>query len=78
MNIDRQISRVFHDLFGILPDACSDALSMENVTGWDSVNHMILVFTLEEAFGVGFSPEEISELTSVGRIKALLSRRVQG
>ena len=72
---DQRIAKVFHDLFGIPQDNCYDATSMETVKGWDSVNHLTLVFTLEEAFNVQFSPEDISELTSVGRIKALLSQR---
>ena len=75
MNTDQRISKVFNDLFGIAPGNCTEATSMENVPGWDSVNHLTLVFTLEETFDVQFSPEDISELTSVGRIQALLSQR---
>jgi acyl carrier protein len=75
MSTDQRIGQMFHDLFGIAPDACNDATSMKTVEGWDSVNHLTLVFTLEETFNVQFSPEDISELTSVGRIKALLSQR---
>jgi len=75
MNTDQRIGKVFHDLFGIAPGDCNDTTSMEAVKGWDSVNHLTLVYALEEAFNVQFSPEDISELTSVGRIKALLSQR---
>jgi acyl carrier protein len=75
MTMDQHLRRVFHELFGIAPEQCNDALSMENVKGWDSVSHLTLVFALEEAFAVQFSPEDISELTSVGRIRAFLSQR---
>jgi acyl carrier protein len=75
MSTDQRMGKVFHDLFGIAPDDCNDTTSMGTVEGWNSVNHLTLVFALEETFNVQFSPEDISELTSVGRIKALLSQR---
>ena len=77
MNSQQQLGKVFSDLFGIPPEECVDSLAMENVAGWDSVNHLTLVFMLEEEFKVQFSPEEISELTSVGRIKSLLANRLK-
>ena len=73
--MDQQVANVFHELFGIAPAQCNDATSMETVKDWTSVSHLTLVFALEEAFKVQFSPEDISELTSVGQIKALLSQR---
>jgi acyl carrier protein len=75
MTMDQQLRKVFHELFGISPEQCNDAMSMETVKGWDSVSHLTLVFALEEAFDVQFSPEDISELTSLGRIRAFLSQR---
>ncbi len=73
--MDQQIRKVFHDLFGIPPERCGDDMSMETVKGWDSVTHLTLVFALEEAFHMQFLPEDISELTSVGRIRAFLAQR---
>ena len=75
MNIDERLSKVFRDLFAIPPGEYSDTTSMETVAGWNSVNHLTLIFLLEETFNVQFSPEDISEFTSVGRIKVLLSQR---
>jgi acyl carrier protein len=74
MSTDQRIGKLFQDVFGIAASDCNDATSMETVEGWNSVNHLTLVFTLEETFNVQFSPEDISELTSVGRIKAILSQ----
>jgi acyl carrier protein len=75
MTMDQELRRVFHDLFGIPPEQCNETMSMETVKGWDSVSHLTLVFALEEAFHVQFSPEDISELTSLGRIRAFLAQR---
>ena len=75
MSTDQRIGEVFQNLFGIAPGDCNDATSMATVNGWDSINHLTLVFALEETFKVQFSPEDIAELTSVGRIKAVLSQR---
>lgn len=36
------------------------------VEDWDSVKHIDLVFTLEEAFNMTFSDEKVVEILSVG------------
>jgi acyl carrier protein len=76
--MDETLRAVFQDLFGTAPGELSDQLSMQDVEAWDSVHHFTLVLALEEAFGVMFSPDDIPEMTSVGKIKSVLSRRTTG
>ena len=73
--MQKRIEKILFDLFGVQPEACSDTLSSKDVEGWNSINHLTLVMSLEEEFGVQFSPEEIVELDNVGAIKAELARR---
>ncbi len=72
--MNQTVARIVHDLFGVPPDECSDSLSPETVKGWDSVSHLTLVMALEQAFHVEFSPEEMAELVSVGKIKEILGK----
>ena len=73
--MDRQIAEIFHDLFGVSPARCTDALSPRIWNDGTAFSHMTLVLTLEQTFGVEFSPEEMSALTSVGEIKKMLAGR---
>ena len=70
--MQKRIEKIFFELFGVKPEACADTLSPKDVEAWNSIHHLTLVMSLEEEFGVQFSPEEISELASVGAIKANL------
>jgi acyl carrier protein len=53
----------------------SESLSAEDASSWDSIHHLNLVMALEEAFGVSFSSDELSRLTSYRAIADALARR---
>lgn len=72
--MQEQIGKIFSGLFGVSREACTDALSPKDIEAWNSVYHLTLVMSLEEEFGVQFSPDEIVELDSVGAIKAKLAQ----
>ena len=72
--MQERIEKIFSDLFGVKPAACCDALSPKDIEAWNSINHLTLVMSLEEEFGVEFSPEEITDLDSVGAVKARLAQ----
>lgn len=63
--------QVFHDDNLLLTNETTAA----DVAGWDSVAHINLIFTIEEAFGVQFAGEELGEFRNVGELKQLLSRK---
>jgi acyl carrier protein len=39
--------------------------SSENVTDWDSLNHMKIILAVEEEFGLSFTDTELGSLLSV-------------
>lgn len=61
---------VFAAVLGCDPTGLRDEDSTTTVKGWDSVNHMQLLLTLEDTFGVQFDPEEFASLTTIGAICA--------
>jgi acyl carrier protein len=68
------IADILQNLFGVSREQCTDALNAKDVEGWDSVNHITFVLALEGAMGIQFSPEEIPQLISVEKIKAILAK----
>lgn len=69
------VAVVVASTFGIPATTVTDALAFQKSREWDSVNHLSLMLSLEEAFGVTFDDDDIVELTSVGAIRASLRRR---
>jgi acyl carrier protein len=50
--------------------------SPETIETWDSLNHMSLILTLEEEFGIPFSDEEIVEMLNVDLIMYVLTHKL--
>ena len=54
------------------------SLSMEmtapDVEGWDSLNHVQIIFTIEERLGVRFEVHEIQNLNTIGDLVKLISK----
>lgn len=53
----------------------TDDLQMTDVDAWDSLKHMELIVSLEEAFGVQLTFDEIVQMRSVREIKRVLRAR---
>jgi acyl carrier protein len=52
-----------------LPDLeISTSDTAHSIKGWDSLTHVRLIVALEEEFELGFEPEKIMELRSVGEL----------
>jgi acyl carrier protein len=60
---------------GIPPAAITEASDMTNTRKWDSLRQVMLMTELETNYGIELSDKEMTETTSVARIRALLQQR---
>jgi acyl carrier protein len=74
--IYERLTGVFQDVFDDDSIAVTPELSAKDVDGWDSLNHIRLIITVEKAFKVKFSTSEIGKLERVGDLVALIEKRV--
>jgi acyl carrier protein len=51
--------------------------SPETVENWDSLRHMRLVLALESAFGLEFSPDDILEIVTLGKIESRIEAKLR-
>ena len=49
-------------------------MSAPDVEGWDSLNHVQIIFTIEERLGVRFEVHEIQNLNTIGDLVKLISK----
>jgi acyl carrier protein len=61
---------VFDDSVRVTPE-----LTAKDVDGWDSLTHIRLMLTVEQAFKIKFSVGEIGRLESVGDLVGLIKAR---
>jgi len=71
-----RLTQIFHDLFDDPEITLNPAVTAKDVDGWDSLNHVRLVLSVQKAFGVKFSAAEISRLSNVGEFVQLIEAKV--
>jgi acyl carrier protein len=68
-----KLFQILADTLGVDVASLSDATSMENTPQWDSVAHLNLVLSLEQACGARFTPDELMQMQSVAAIRKIFA-----
>ena len=74
--IYKQLNDVFADVFDEEGIVLTPTTTAEDVDGWDSLNHIRLIVSVERAFNIKFSTPEIGKLKNVGELVALIASKV--
>ncbi len=61
-----QIEPIFQQVFNNTEITISRDTTAEDIEGWDSLNHIRLIISLEMELGITFDSSEVAELTNVG------------
>jgi len=70
--ITEKLLPILADSLGVEAGTLNAETAMENTLKWDSVAHVNLILSLEQAFGQRFSPEEFMQMQSVAAIERVL------
>ena len=76
---DQQFERltdIFRTLFNNPDLVLHDELVATDVPGWDSFNHVNLMITVEQEFGVKFTSDEVAKMQNVADLKNLLGQKL--
>jgi len=72
---EKELKRLMSSLLELKPEEINDETSNDNTESWDSLKHMEIISTIEDNFNITFSADEIIELTSFKKIKAILKEK---
>lgn len=61
-----KLQTIFVELFDDESIVITDTTTANDIEAWDSLAHMVLISTAEEAFGIHFSLGEINNFANVG------------
>lgn len=76
MLMEDQIRQVMSRILRIPAHQIDEAVSVDTVNAWDSLQHINLVLALEEEFDVRFSVDDIGLITSYPAISKVLERHM--
>jgi len=77
-SMEQQLETLMSGLFNLKAEDISDALTMKNVEGWDSLKHMELIVSLEHTFGLELTVDEIVSMQTLKDIKRILIAKAVG
>ena len=75
--ITDQVRAIASDLFEVPIERVVGTSSPDTIDAWDSLQHLNLIMELQMQFGVKFTPKEISTMTSIASIVALLDTKLR-
>jgi len=73
--MEHTVEQIMADVLKISETDITDKLTIDDLEAWDSLKHMDLVVSLEQAFNTEFTFDEIIIMTSVISIKRILNNK---
>jgi acyl carrier protein len=71
-----KVADLMADVFDLDDFVVVNETSADDIEEWDSLSHIRFMISLERAFGVKFSNEEIAELKNVGELVAVIEKKL--
>jgi len=72
----QRLERVFCNVFNDESIQLHTDMSANDLEHWDSITHITLMVSVEQAFGVQFTSEEMSNFQDVGDLVACLEQKL--
>ena len=51
-------------------------MTADDISAWDSITHIQLIFAVEEEFGIRLSMQDLESLDDVGALQAAIARHL--
>ena len=76
VEIESRLRGIFQRLFHLDPTKLSGLSSPDSIPGWDSLQHLNVVTSIEQEFGLSLEPDQVVEMLTFGVIIDVLERLV--
>ena len=70
------LTEIIRTILNITDLELRDDLTASDVPGWDSFNHINLIISIEEEFGIQFTSEEVAGMKNAGDLKRILALKI--
>jgi acyl carrier protein len=74
--VERRLREVVSGVLGVEPAALDDGFGRADSPRWDSLNHLRLVSSLEQALGLRFTMAEVRSMERLGEIRRAVASRL--
>lgn len=74
-DVQERLTGVFREVFRAESLELRDGMTAKDVVGWDSMNNVKLILTVEQTFGCRFTLREIGKQQNVGELVDLILKK---
>ena len=74
--MDDKIKKIMSEVFSVSIESISEDSSRQNLESWNALNHLQMVFALEDEFQITLSPSEATRIIDFQSVKELLSNKI--
>lgn len=67
-----RFAEIVADVLEVGPEVVTDTAGPETLEAWTSLRHLELIVTLQEAYGLSFTYQEVRHVTTIGRLRSVL------
>ena len=75
MDIYRKLREIFCDVFDRDDIDLTPSTTADDIEGWDSLAHLRIMMSVEQAFQVRFNAAEVAALRNVGDLAEMIAAR---
>lgn len=73
--MDERLISLLEDILGIDGEEINEQTSADNVSQWDSLNHLKVITAIEEEFDIIFTMDEVESVENVGELQQLIDAK---
>ena len=77
MDIKEKITEVFRMTFGDKTIVLSNEMTSQDIEGWDSLSHMIMIERIETEFSIKFKLKDLNKLKNVGALLEMVKIKIE-
>lgn len=74
--IFKKLNEVFCDVFDDPNIQISDLTTAADIEGWESLTHITLISSVEDAFDISFSMKEVVKMKNVGEMVDIIEEKI--
>lgn len=71
-----RLTEIFRATLGDETIVLDPGMTADDIEAWDSMSHIMLIYAIEEEFGIKFSTRDIEGMENVGALRDAVVRRV--
>ena len=74
--MEDKVKKIMSEIFVCEYDDINIDTNIDSLNNWDSLQHIIFIANLEEAFHVEFTPDEIAQMISFVKIIEIVKKHM--